>query len=358
MDQRGRIEVVRKASTDRQRPKHIECTVCPSVADTPALSQLTEAAAATITARVTADRPRQSAIACRFPRRLRVWAALATLVYPAYLGWVGPPAARVQLIAQPLLVNHATKVAGPDDDLFPAGMTTRHDHDEALWLSWSLVDTARGERAGSANSATDRTNAESSIKAWIAADYLRVVRDQGRTVTGSEQAAIAATVRKSDNEAAERLYRALGGDEVLRHLEAVCNVSVSTAQPGYWSLTQITAVDATEIFACVLRIVPEYPGGVELLTDLQNVDPGGAFGIKPALPESKIVSLKNGWTRHSTTRTWNVNCVAAWDDYVLAILTRYPMDRPLDHGADVCRDVTASLLERLSSDGRGGDDDE
>jgi hypothetical protein len=227
-----------------------------------------------------------------------------------------------------------------------------------LWLSWSLVDTSREVRVGSANSAIDRTNAESSIKAWIAADYLRVARDQGRAVTASEQAAIAASVRNSDNEAAEQLYRALGGDEVLRHLEAVCNVAVSTAQPGYWSLAQITAVDATEIFACVLRVVPEYPGGDELLTDLQNVDPNGAFGIKSALPETETVSLKNGWTRHSTTRTWNVNCVAAWDDYVLAILARYPVDRPLDYGAGVCRAVTASLLERLSSDGRDGVDDE
>jgi hypothetical protein len=39
--------------------------------------------------------------------------------------------------------------------------------------------------------------------------------------------------------------------------------------------------------------------------------------------------------------------VAAWDDYVLAVLTRYPVDRPLSYGADVCRDVTAAVVGRL-----------
>ena len=138
------------------------------------------------------------------------------------------------------------------------------------------------------------------IKVRIAVDHLRVARDQGRAVTASEQAAIAPTVRNSDNEGAEQLYRALGGDEVLRHLEALCNVIVSTAQPGYWSLTQITAVDATEIFACVLCVVPEYPGGDELLPDLQNVDPNGAFRIRPALPETGTVSLRRR-TRRSVS---------------------------------------------------------
>ena len=90
------------------------------------------------------------------------------------------------------------------------------------------------------------------------------------------------------------------------------------------------------------------PGGDDLLTDLRSVDPDDAFGIKAALPPTTTVSMKNGWMPHSsTTGEWNVNCVAAWDDYVLAVLTRYPVDRPLAYGADVCRDVTAALVERL-----------
>jgi hypothetical protein len=219
--------------------------------------------------------------------------------------------------------------------------------DDDLWLSWSLLDTLQGRRVGSANSDSDRTNAESSIKAWIAADYLRAAHAEGRLLTGSERADIAAAVRSSDNAAAQRLYHALGDDEILNDLEAVCGVSVATSAAGYWSLTQITAADAARIFACVLRTARAHPGGDGLLTDLRSVDPSDAFGIKTALPATTTVSIKNGWMPHSTTGLWNVNCVAGWDHYVLAVLTRYPVDRSLAYGADVCRDVTAALVDRL-----------
>ena len=57
--------------------------------------------------------------------------------------------------------------------------------------------------------------------------------------------------------------------------------------------------------------------------------------------------MKNGWTEHSATGLWNVDCVASWGDYTLAVLTRYPIARKLDYGAGVCRDVTTALLARL-----------
>ena len=62
----------------------------------------------------------------------------------------------------------------------------------------------------------------------------------------------------------ERLYHALGGDAMLRDLRAVCGVAVTTSAARYWSLTQISAVDATRIFACVLRTAPGLPGGADL----------------------------------------------------------------------------------------------
>jgi hypothetical protein len=241
----------------------------------------------------------------------------------------------------------APAAPAPAPDLFTTGTATPRDHDDGLWLSWSLVDTARGTRTGSANSTSERTNAESSIKAWIAADYLRVAGDQGRTVRESELTTIDAAIRRSDDDAAERLYRALGADAVLRHLSSACGVTVSTSRRGYWSFAQITAVDATRILECVVRDAPRYPGGERLLTDLRNVDPDNAFGIKPALPAGATVAVKNGWTAHAATGEWNVNCVAAWDTYVLAVLTRYPAGRQLGYGADVCRDVTATLVAKL-----------
>jgi hypothetical protein len=287
------------------------------------------------------SRGRTPTVAGHVTRWLGVRWAVVVVLSVVTVGWAVPAATTERVAGHPSPVELAT-------DVFTSGMATPRDGDDGLWLSWSLVDTARDRRVGSANSDTDRTNSESSIKAWIAADYLRVAQAEGRAVTSTERADIAAMVRSSDNASAQRLYQELGGDAILRHLRSVCGVTVATPTPGYWSLTQITAVDATRIFTCVLRNAPVYPGGDDLLTDLRSVDPDDAFGIKAALPPTTTVSMKNGWMPHSsTTGEWNVNCVAAWDDYVLAVLTRYPVDRPLAYGADVCRDVTAALVERL-----------
>ncbi len=246
--------------------------------------------------------------------------------------------------AAPTTSSASPSPAGSDVFALP-GLATSHDADPGLWLSWSLLDVSGDRRVGSPDSTTGRTNAESSIKVWIATDYVRVA--QGRTLSSSERSDIDRAVRDSDDNAAERLYRRIGDDAVLRHLDTVCDVDIRTARRGYWSYAQITAVDATRILHCALRRLPAYRGGSEVLDDLREVSADGAFGIKDGLPPGTDVQLKNGWTEHSATGLWNVDCVGAWSHFVLAVLTRYPAGKGLDYGAGVCRDITAELVDRL-----------
>jgi hypothetical protein len=263
-------------------------------------------------------------------------------------GWVSRPAlGAVPSAAAVAASAPVTSTPPPAPTVFDTGTTTPRDDDAGLWMSWSLVDNTNGRRVGSDNSTTERTNSESSIKAWIATDFLRIAGEKGQVVKASDRATIDAAIRRSDDEAAERLYRRLGRDEVLEDLKSVCGVGVSTARRGYWSYTQITASDATTILDCVLDKAPTYPGGDEIVTDLHSVQAGDAFGIPQALPAGTEVAVKNGWTAHSATGKWNVDCVASWDRYTLAVLTRYPVSRKLDYGAGVCRDVTTTLLARL-----------
>jgi (2Fe-2S) ferredoxin len=140
------------------------------------------------------------------------------------------------------------------------------------------------------------------------------------------------------------LYRALGADAVIRDLKSVCQVTVATSRRGYWSYTQITAEDATRILDCVLRKAPTYTDGRVLIDALHGVDPEDRFGIPEALPSGTTVAVKNGWTAHSATGLWDLNCVASWDHYTLAVLTRYPIARGQDYGAGVCKDVTSTIL--------------
>ena len=137
-----------------------------------------------------------------------------------------------------------------------------------------------------------------------------------------------------------------------RDLNAVCGVKVTTTKRGYWSYAQITATDATTILDCVLDKAPSYPGGDEIVTDLRSVEPGDAFGIPQALPAGTTVAVKNGWTAHSGTGKWNVNCVAAWDHYTLAVLLRYPIARKLDYGA-TCAGTSPQPCSPGSAERRG-----
>ena len=235
----------------------------------------------------------------------------------------------------------------PPPTVFDTGMTVPHTGERDLWLSWSLVDDAGHRETGSANRGSEWTNSESSMKAWITTDLVRVAGERGRALRANEESDIEAALRRSDDQAAERIYRSLGADQVLRDLRSVCGVSVSTSRRGYWAYSQITAVDATSILRCVLDRAPTYPDGGRIVTALHGVEPDNAFGIPQALPAGTDVAVKNGWTAHSATGQWNVDCVASWSDYTLAVLTRYPMARKLDYGAGVCRDVTAALLPTL-----------
>ena len=51
---------------------------------------------------------------------------------------------------------------------------------------------------------------------------------------------------------------------------------------------------------------------------------GGRWGVIDALPANVAasVAIKNGWTLHGDN-TWNVNCLAIHDDWILAIISDY-----------------------------------
>ena len=64
-----------------------------------------------------------------------------------------------------------------------------------LWLSWSLADSAGDRRVGSANSKHRADEAESSMKAWITTDFLRIAGDRGRSIRAGDRADIDAAIR-------------------------------------------------------------------------------------------------------------------------------------------------------------------
>jgi hypothetical protein len=232
------------------------------------------------------------------------------------------------------------------------------------FLSWALLDRTTGEIGGSAN-LLETNSTESMIKIWIVADYLRELGDQELSTDLQQEATLA--IRDSDDDATNRLYYAAGGDVVLDRMIKMCGLEQThpVVPPGeryiWWSYTQMSARDAVLLGECVVNGTAAGPRwtdwvlaemtqvrGTTAGSDQRTRSGGGRWGIVDGLPLSMLdrtdIGIKNGWTMLWSDMTWRVNCLAVSDDWVLAVMTRYPGTYDLDYGAALCRDVASQLV--------------
>lgn len=220
--------------------------------------------------------------------------------------------------------------------------------DSVEWASFTVLDRTVGGGLGDSRQA-EVTKTESTVKTWLAADLLH---QRGGRPDSWEQTLIDLMIRSSDDDAAQVVWRSLGGDESIRRMIRVCRMTDTRVYPGWWSLTQISSRDLVRLGTCILPGPGRYLSADEsgqLLALMRSVDPSNAFGIPEAEPAGPgvRVAVKNGWTEHGGTGLWNVNCLGIWgpgNRYVLAVTTRYPIGKGLYYGADVCRRVTATLF--------------
>lgn len=215
------------------------------------------------------------------------------------------------------------------------------------FYSWALLDRLTGSIAGSANYVSGTNSTESMIKAWISADYLRRLGSQKPSQERLDE--LTRMIRDSDDSAAEDIYRLDGLNAVIQRLISTCGLTDTKLVDGWWSKTTVSARDAVRLGLCIAdgrAAGPAWTGW--LLNEMRQVRGEGRFGIIEALPPDvvKLTSIKNGWTRLYADSTWRVNCLAIHDDWVLAVLIRYPASQSLRHGADICKSVTQQLLTR------------
>lgn len=238
------------------------------------------------------------------------------------------------------------------------------------FLSWAALDLRTGERAGSRNQGRT-TSSESMIKVWLAADYLRR-HSRGDQEPGQAWLAVARrAIRISHNDAAERLYRAGGGNAVVKRMIDRCELTDTEGYPGYWSRTQISARDAVRLGECIadgsaagkgytgwlIKQMREVRGTTDPSDQpMPNGGEGGRWGIIDGLPPQILdegVAIKNGWTALSRTGNWHVNCLALTDGWVMAVLMQYPAGKGLDYGARRCASVATQLVVPTAPVDRG-----
>ena len=314
----------------------------------------------------TADRIGRAGIACAL---LVVMAALVAAGTPGGASEDPasvPEAAPAALAAPPVETPAADPLAGgatgedltPPDALAEAGARAAAVTDRtSRWASYTLIDRKTGRSVGDDRSA-QLTNSESTVKMWLAADLLATRAAQKRPLSAYENARMAAMIRVSDDNAAAVFWRELGSDASIRKMIATCRLTDTRVYPQWWSLTQVSARDLAKLAGCLVPGPGKFLStavGAPLWGLMRSVDASNAFGIQQAYPlgAGKRIAVKNGWTEHGGTGLWNVNCVGVWgpsDRWALSVTVRYPIERGLAYGGDVCRRVTTALYPLTQPD--------
>jgi len=230
------------------------------------------------------------------------------------------------------------------------------------FFSWALLDRTTGAITGSDNLAATNST-ESMIKIWIVSDHLRRAAEDGEQPPAERLAQASTAIRDSDDDAAQSLYELGGGTDVVRRMISMCGLTDTTvASNGWWSYTQMSARDAVRLADCVktgTAAGPKWTGwvlsemtkvrGTTAAADQHERSGGGRWGIIDGLPSEIVaqgVGIKNGWTAIWADGNWHINCLAVADGWALAVMMRYPIDRGLDYGANVCRSVAEQLVVR------------
>ncbi|NJC68000.1 hypothetical protein HC028_26345 [Planosporangium flavigriseum] len=213
--------------------------------------------------------------------------------------------------------------------------------------SWALLNTRTGKITGSDNS-TAISDTASMVKAWLAADYLRLAAQRDEKPTAARMNDLSIMIRDSDNDAAERIYRLNGGTASIQRLIRVCRLTQTSAVPGLWSETRTSAPDAVRMGGCLAdgrAAGPQWTRWV--LTEMRRVRGDGRFGIIKALPAAAAATtaIKNGWLLRDDDGLWHVNCLAIGDGWALAVMLRYPGSLGFEHGGTVCRSVATQLMD-------------
>jgi hypothetical protein len=218
------------------------------------------------------------------------------------------------------------------------------------FLSWALLDRRDGTVVGSENMSAASDTA-SMIKAWIGADYLRRAAEQGENPPDSDLGDVQSMIRDDDDSAAERLVAKVGGaTESVGRLVTMCQLSETKAVADSWRDTSISARDAVRMGGC---LADGRAAGAQwtpfVLDAMRQVRGEGDFGIRKAFPRAQqpAIAIANGWLLSEKDQTWHANCLAVSDDWVLAVLQRYPVhgDKNVDlaHIDAICQDVVHKL---------------
>ncbi|MCL3997840.1 serine hydrolase [Streptomyces lavenduligriseus] len=159
----------------------------------------------------------------------------------------------------------------------------------------------------------------SIVKVDILAALLLRAQDAGRPLSEAERDLAEPMIRRSDNAAANALWRRIGRASGLAAANERLGLTSTTGGPGgKWGLTRTTASDQIRLLRAVFDsggTVRRGSGGLDagsrayVRTLMSRVESGQSWGVSAAGSPGARPALKNGWLQRSTTGRWDVNSV-------------------------------------------------
>ena len=133
----------------------------------------------------------------------------------------------------------------------------------------------------------------SVVKAMLLVAYLRRGAVRGRPLRAGERALLGPMVRRSDNDAASRIFVVVGDGGLTRLARAAGMRRFVPAGP-VWGASRIDARDQTRFMLEVDRLVPPRHRAYAM-TLLRTVVPNQRWGIGRVVPRGWALFHKSGW---------------------------------------------------------------
>lgn len=166
----------------------------------------------------------------------------------------------------------------------------------------------------------------SIIKVDILTALLLQAQDAGRDLTQQDRTQAEAMIERSDNDAANALWRRIGAAPGLDAVNKRLGLSSTVGGAGgKWGLTRTTVTDQIRLLRAV------FAGESALTTTSRNyistlmtrIVAGQSWGVSAASDSGW--ALKNGWLQRSTTGLWDINSVgqvtSGTHHYLVAVLS-------------------------------------
>lgn len=182
----------------------------------------------------------------------------------------------------------------------------------------------------------------SVVKAVLMVAYLRKGDVDDRDLRRDEKRLLRPMIEKSDNDAANRIYAAVGEGR-LNELADDAGLKHFHASPG-WGGTTLTPATQARFFARIERWIPRRHEDYAMRL-LASVVPRQRWGLPPVVPRGWRIHFKGGWTP-SAEGGWRINQVATLRtkrrSIGIAVLTRQNPSK--DYGTMTIEGVGKRLL--------------